>query len=75
VIGVPKEIKDLPGAYARITTQALTIVTYPFSESPANSGLAEPCQRQPALGCLRIALGFWRVRGLSCFYAPILHFS
>jgi alanine dehydrogenase len=39
----------MPGAYARTATQALTNVTYRYLEILADSGLAEACQRQPAL--------------------------
>jgi alanine dehydrogenase len=39
----------MPGAFARTATQALTNVTYRYLELLADSGLAEACQRQPAL--------------------------
>ena len=39
----------MPGAYARTATQALTNVTFRYLELLADSGLAEACQRQPAL--------------------------
>jgi len=42
-------VANMPGAYARTATQALTNVTYPYLERLADSGLAEACQRQPAL--------------------------
>src|SRR5882672_7617268 len=42
-------VANMPGAYARTATQALTNVTYPFIEILADSGLAEATQRQPAL--------------------------
>src|SRR5438874_1501629 len=42
-------VANMPGAYARTATQALTNVTYRFIELVADSGLAEACQRQPAL--------------------------
>jgi alanine dehydrogenase len=42
-------VANMPGAYARTATQALTNVTYRFVELIADSGLAEACQRQPAL--------------------------
>jgi len=42
-------VANMPGAYARTATQALTNVTYPYIELLADSGLAEACQRQPAL--------------------------
>jgi alanine dehydrogenase len=42
-------VANMPGAYARTATQALTNVTYRYIELLADSGLAEACQRQPAL--------------------------
>jgi alanine dehydrogenase len=42
-------VANMPGAYARTATQALTNVTYPFFETLADLGLQEACQRQPAL--------------------------
>jgi alanine dehydrogenase len=42
-------VANMPGAFARTATQALTNVTYRFLELLADSGLAEACQRQPAL--------------------------
>jgi alanine dehydrogenase len=42
-------VANMPGAYARTATQALTNVTYRYIEMLADSGLAEACQRQPAL--------------------------
>src|SRR5438309_151068 len=42
-------VANMPGAYARTATQALTNVTYRFIEVLADSGLAEASQRQPAL--------------------------
>src|SRR5216110_964145 len=42
-------VANMPGAYARTATQALTNVTYRYIEVLADSGLAEACQRQPAL--------------------------
>src|SRR5712691_3570158 len=42
-------VANMPGAYARTATQALTNVTYRYIEMVADSGLAEACQRQPAL--------------------------
>ena len=43
-------VANMPGAYARTATQALTNVTYPYIEQLADYGLAEACRRQPALG-------------------------
>src|SRR5437660_10386473 len=42
-------VANMPAAYARTATQALTNVTYRFLELLADSGLAEACQRLPAL--------------------------
>jgi alanine dehydrogenase len=42
-------VANMPGAYARTATQALTNVTYRYVELLADLGLAEACQRQPAL--------------------------
>jgi alanine dehydrogenase len=42
-------VANMPAAYARTATQALTNVTYRFVELLADHGLAEACQRQPAL--------------------------
>jgi len=42
-------VANMPGAYARTATQALTNVTFRFVETLADHGLAEACQRQPAL--------------------------
>ena len=42
-------VANMPGAYARTATQALTNVTYPYVETLADYGLAEACQRRPEL--------------------------
>lgn len=42
-------VANMPGAYARTATQALTNVTFRFIELLADLGLEEACQRQPAL--------------------------
>jgi alanine dehydrogenase len=42
-------VANMPGAYARTATQALTNVTYRYIELLADYGLAEACQKQPAL--------------------------
>ena len=42
-------VANMPGAYARTATQALTNVTFRYLELLADLGLAEACQRQPAL--------------------------
>jgi alanine dehydrogenase len=42
-------VANMPGAYARTATQALTNVTHRYIELLADHGLAEACQLQPAL--------------------------
>src|SRR5438034_10858201 len=42
-------VANMPAAYARTATQALTNVTYRYIELLADHGLAEACRRQPAL--------------------------
>jgi alanine dehydrogenase len=42
-------VANMPGAYARTATQALTNVTFRYIEMLADSGLGEACQKQPAL--------------------------
>ncbi|HEX3799240.1 MAG TPA: alanine dehydrogenase [Verrucomicrobiae bacterium] len=42
-------VANMPGAYARTATQALTNVTYRYVELLADLGLAEACVKQPAL--------------------------
>jgi alanine dehydrogenase len=42
-------VANMPGAYARTATQALTNVTYRYIELLADLGLKEACQREPAL--------------------------
>ncbi len=42
-------VANMPGAYARTATQALTNVTYRYIEQLADFGLKEACQKQPAL--------------------------
>jgi alanine dehydrogenase len=42
-------VANMPGAYARTATQALTNVTYRYVEILADLGLAEACQKQPPL--------------------------
>ena len=42
-------VANMPAAYARTATQALTNVTYPYIELLADYGLAEACRRHPAL--------------------------
>lgn len=42
-------VANMPAAYARTATQALTNVTYRFIEMLADFGLEESCERNPAL--------------------------
>jgi len=42
-------VANMPGAYARTATQALTNVTYRYIELVADHGLEEACEKQPAL--------------------------
>ncbi len=42
-------VANMPGAYARTATQALTNVTYRYIETLADMGLKEACLFQPAL--------------------------
>jgi len=42
-------VANMPGAYARTATQSLTNATNRYIELLADHGLAEACQRQPAL--------------------------
>jgi len=42
-------VANMPGAYARTATQALTNVTYRYLETLADLGLADACNRQPAI--------------------------
>ncbi len=42
-------VANMPGAYARTATQALTNVTYPYVEALADHGLAGACRRHPEL--------------------------
>ena len=42
-------VTNMPGAYARTATQALTNVTFPYIEALADGGLTEACQRQAGL--------------------------
>jgi len=42
-------VANMPGAYARTATQALTNATYRYVEALADFGLEEACKRQPGL--------------------------
>ena len=42
-------VANMPGAYARTATQALTNVTYRYLETLADLGVDDACQKNPAL--------------------------
>ena len=42
-------VANMPGAYARTATQALTNATFPFIQELADHGLAATCRRLPSL--------------------------
>lgn len=42
-------VANMPAAYARTATQALTNVTFRYIEAIADHGLADACKREPAL--------------------------
>lgn len=44
-------VANMPGAYARTATLALTHATYPFLECLAGHGLEGACRKRPALAC------------------------
>src|SRR2546427_12265779 len=51
-------VANMPAAYARTATQALTNATYRYIELLADAGLAEVCQRHPEfLGGLNVGHG------------------
>jgi len=51
-------VANMPGAYARTATQALTNVTYPYIELLADYRLSDACRRNPALlGSINVAQG------------------
>jgi alanine dehydrogenase len=71
-------VANMPAAYARTATQALTTATYPFVEMLADYGLAVACQRQPAfLGGINVQDGHVTcpavaaAHGLACA-SPVL---
>jgi alanine dehydrogenase len=55
-------VANMPGAYARTATQALTNVTYRYIEMLADLGLSEGCKQQPAL-----------MSGLNIMHGKITH--
>ena len=59
-------VANMPAAYARTATQALTNVTYPYIELIADGGLPEACRRQPALvGGINVADGQLTCRAVA----------
>jgi alanine dehydrogenase len=42
-------VTNMPGAYARTATQALTNVTFPYIEALADAGLKGACKKKPGL--------------------------
>ena len=55
-------VANMPGAYARTATQALTNVTQRYIELLADNGLAEACRLQPAL-----------IGGLNVMHGQVTH--
>jgi alanine dehydrogenase len=55
-------VANMPGAYARTATQALTNVTYRYLELLADAGLAEACRNHPAL-----------ISGLNIMHGKVTH--
>jgi alanine dehydrogenase len=59
-------VANMPGAYARTATQALTNVTYRYIETLADHGLEEAIRRQPALlSGINVADGKVMVRAVA----------
>lgn len=59
-------VANMPGAYARTATQALTNATYRYVETLADLGLVEACRRQPALlGGINVLGGHLTVRAVA----------
>ncbi len=59
-------VANMPAAYARTATQALTNVTYRYIEQLADLGLADACQRQPALlGGINVQAGKLTCRAVA----------
>ncbi len=55
-------VANMPAAYSRTATQALTNVTYRYIELLADLGLKDACERQPAL---RGGVNLWN-GGITC---------
>jgi alanine dehydrogenase len=59
-------VANMPAAYARTATQALTSVTYRYIEQLADTGLAEACHRLPALlGGINVMAGKLTCRAVA----------
>ncbi len=59
-------VANMPAAYARTATQALTNVTYRYIEQLADHGLAEACQRNPGLaGGINVQTGRLTCRAVA----------
>lgn len=59
-------VANMPGAYARTATQALTNATYRYIETLADLGLSEACRRVPALlGGINVLRGEVTVRPVA----------
>ena len=59
-------VANMPAAYSRTATQALTNVTYRYIELHADHGLEEACQRQPALaGSVNVTRGQLTCRAVA----------
>ena len=71
-------VANMPAAYARTATQALTNVTQPYIEWLADFGLPEACRRQPSLlGGLNVLRGQLTCRAVAeahglPFHPPLL---
>ncbi|HRJ72230.1 MAG TPA: alanine dehydrogenase [Terrimicrobiaceae bacterium] len=70
-------VANMPGAYARTATQALTNVTYRYIETLAENGLAEAIHRQPALlGGINVMAGNVTCKAVAdahgLAYVPVL---
>lgn len=69
-------VANMPGAYARTATQALTNVTYRYIETLADHGIAEAVNRQPALlGGINVMDGLITCKAVAeahgLAYAPV----
>ncbi len=62
-------VANMPGAYARTATQALTNVTHPYIETLADYGLAEACTKRPAI---RDGINVWK-GAITCQAVALAH--